>query len=170
MFWLFIVAVVLVRIFLAIVSHVDLTAWNLKFNKKTRYVAGLFMNNFIDSRVLFVTRFRRLPSVGVITQIDVTQAYAFINEKMSDQIIDVHQANMFDHNEGKTYFNMTILELRNNRMIELGNGYVEVMYTNAHYEWAKVLLEDLAAFKVETGVVEEKAPTVIGFARAMEMN
>jgi hypothetical protein len=165
-----IMCVFLIRIAFALLSYVDLTAWKYNFKPKTKYVAGLFVNNFIDSRVLFVLRYKQLPSVSVITQVDVTKAYAFINKKLKTDIKEIHQANMYEHCDGKTHFSVTILELSKKRMIEIGNGYVEVMYTLDDFDWMQAMMRDLSAFKVETHVVEEKAPTIIGFARAMEMN
>lgn len=162
--------VLLIRTMMAVASQMNASASKYAHERRTRYVAGLFTNNFIDSSVLFVTRFKTLPSVSAITQIDVTKAYAFITEKLKDQITCLYQANMFDHNEGKTYFNMSIIELKNKRIIELGTGYVEVIYTNAYYDWVQVLLSELAMFRIETKAVEEKAPIIVGFARAMEMN
>lgn len=169
--FLYVIAVfIIIRIIIVVIKASNISRRNFSVNRRTRYVGGLFVNNFIDSKVLFMIRFKKVPSVGVITQIDVTAAYAFISEKMSNQLVDIHQSNMFDHNEGRAFFNLTVLELTNMRMIELGNSYVEVVYTRAHYEWAKAMLLDLAAFKIELDSAEEKVPAVIGFARAMEMN
>jgi hypothetical protein len=149
----------------AILSYV-----NSSQAKRTKAVPGLFVNNFIDSKVLFLQRFKEVPSVGVVTHIDSTRAYAFLSERLGQQVVNVHQLNMFDHNEQDCYFTMTIFELANKRMIELGNGYAEVLYTRHQYEWAMALLKDLATCKVEIEAVEVKAPTVVGFARAFDMN
>lgn len=170
MFLYIFVAVILIRVILIILGKVDLTAWKFGFKRKTKYVAGLFMNNYVDSKVLFMTRFKEIPSIGVITEVDVTKAYAFITKTFGFEITDIHQATMFDYNEGSSYFNVTIFELRDKRMIELGNGYAEVFYTKLSRDWATALIKDLAECKIEMDVNRVKAPTVIGFARAMEMN
>lgn len=164
------VAVVLIRMILIVIGKIDLTMWKLSIKRRTKYVAGLFINNYVDSKVLFISRYKELPSIGVITQIDVTKAYAFLTERFRDEITDIHQATMFDHNEGSLYFNITIFELTNKRIIELGNGYAEVIHTKAHRDWTSALLKDLATCKTEADLVGEKTPTVIGFARAMQMN
>jgi hypothetical protein len=170
MFLYVVAAFIIIRIIIIILESIDITAWKINPKRKTKYVTGLFVNNFIDSKVLFVARFKEVPSVGVITQVDSCKSYALITERLGHQIVDAHQLNMFDHNEGGCYFTMTIFELADRRMIEIGNGYVEIMYTRPHYEWAMSLLKNLAACKIETEQAEAKAPTVIGFARAMEMN
>lgn len=163
MFWAFVFIGISVCVVPAILSYVD-------SRRKTRYTPGLFVNNFVDSKALFMTRFKEVASVGVVAQVDSTKVYAFVMDKLGQQIVDVHQFNVFDHNEGDCYFTVTILELANKRMIEIGNGYAEVMYTRHNYGWTMNLLRDLAACKIEAEQVEVKAPTVVGFARATEMN
>lgn len=167
--YIFIVIIVL-RIIAIILKNAEVGISKFTLKRKTKFVTGLVVNNFIDSKVLFLTRFYKVPSVTVLTQIHVADVYAFITEKMRNEIVDIHQANMFDHNAGKCYFNVTIVELSNTRMIELGNDYVEVLYTNPHFGWATSVVREFASFKIETDMVETKAPTVIGFARAMQMN
>ncbi len=169
--WLFIAMVyVIVRLVAWIIGQVDRTGWRLT-KRKIKAVAGLFVNNYVDGKMLFVSKFGEVASLGVITQIDATAAYALLKDKLGADIVDVHQVNMYDYDEAKNYFTITILELTAKRMIEIGNGYVEVLYTSKHYDWAMQLLDELAVCKAEVQVVEEeKAPTIIGFARAMEMN
>ena len=119
---------------------------------------------------MFVTRFNQLPSIAVIIQIDVSKAYKLITEQLREQVIQIHQFNMFDHNEQKCYFTVTLFELSNNRIIELGSDYAEVLYTAAQYDWMAMLLKDLSACKAEIEITETKTAQVIGFARAAEMN
>ncbi len=167
MFWYLVLAIVLVRLVAIILQKVK---WSLSEGNRLKVVNGLFVNNYLDAKVLFVARCACVPSIGVITQIDATQAYAFIKEKLDSEVVHVHQVNVYDHDEGSTFFNVTILELNSNRMVEIGNGYVEVLYTQQHYEWAMSLLKELAICRVEIQEAVDKTPTVIGFARAMEMN
>ena len=111
-----------------------------------------------------------MPSLAVITQTDSTKAYALIAAKLGNEILDTHQLIMYDHAEANTYFTMTVFELTNNRMIEIGANYVEVMYTKEDYAWAVDLVKELATCKAEAEAVEEKTPTVVGFARSAQMN
>lgn len=170
MFLYVFIIMIVIRIITIILKNADVIISKFNLKTRTKFVTGLVGNNFIDTRVLFITRFNKVPSITVVTEIQVSDVYAFIIDKMKTEIVDIHQANMFDHNAGKSYFNMTILELNNKRMIELGNGYVEVLYTKLDFGWATDVVREFASFKVETEIVETKAPTVIGFARAMQMN
>ncbi|MDB5249615.1 MAG: hypothetical protein JWQ40_4009 [Segetibacter sp.] len=170
MFFYVIVGVILIRIILTLIGKIDLTTCTFNTRRKTRYVPGLFQNNYIDTKVLFSRRYDVVPSIAVITEIDATKAYALIIKSFDNNITRMHQASMFDHNAASLYFSMTIFELRKKRMIELGNGYAEVFYTKAHRDWAHALIKDLAECKIESDITTVKTPTIVGFARAMEMN
>ena len=111
---------------------------------RIRYVNGLFVNNYIDSKVFFVSRFKRLANIAFIKDIDVTKGYALIMENFADEVIEVYQYSSFDYTENKALFNMTIFVLTGNRMIELGYDYAEVLFTNDQYSWANGLLASLA--------------------------
>jgi hypothetical protein len=170
MFWYFIALILIIRIIVAIGSRLDFNSLRSGFMINRKYLQGLFTSNYIDTKVLFTMRFNQVPCITVITQIDVTAAYAFVIQKAGAETLNIYQSNQFDHNEGRSFFNMTIVELRNNRMVELGSNYVEVYYTPADHDWARTLIGDLAAFRIEAELAADKAPTIIGFARAMELN
>ena len=118
------------------------------FGERIRNINSLFENNFIDSRVLFATRFNTLANISLIKHIDSARAYMMILEKFKNEITTVHQYNTFDYNESKVLFNMTIFVLRNKRIIELGYDYAEILFTAKDYNWADALLSDLADFRV----------------------
>jgi len=161
---------IIIRILIMILENVSLPAFSFSLFRKRVFTNGIFVNNFIDSRVLFAQRFNQLPNVAVITQVDATQAYALISEKLDYDVIDVYQTNMFDYDESKLYFTMTIIVLANNRMIEIGNGYVEVLYGSSDYAFAQNITKDLAACRIVETVEVTRTPTIIGFARTAEMN
>ena len=128
--------------------------------KTTKYINGLFVNNFIDSKVLFVTRFRALANIGIIRFTDSTKAYALIMENFAKEITEVYQYSSFDYAENKTLFNVTIFVLKYNRIVEVGFDYVEILYKSNHYDWAGNLLAQLAQCKIA------ERTKVIGFARS----
>ena len=126
---------------------------------RIRYVNGLFVNYYIDSKVFFVSRFKTLPSITLIKDIDVTKAYAMIMDSFAGEVIEVYQYSSFDYTENKALFNMTIFVLTGNRMIELGYDYAEVLFTNDHYSWANALLASLANCRMA------ERTKVLGFVR-----
>lgn len=160
----------IVRVILILMQNISLPAFNFRLIRKNVYTSGIFVNNFIESRTFFATRFNMLPNVAVITEIDATKAYALITEKLGGDIVDLFQANMFDYDESRMYFTMTIIVLANNRMIEIGNGYVEVLYASGDYRFAEHLIQELANCRIVETVEVARTPTIIGFARNAEMN
>lgn len=164
-----VLAFIALRIILMIMESVNLPAFNFRLFSRRAFTNGIFVNSFIDSRALFATRFNKLPNVAVITQVDATQAYALVTERLGNDIADIFQTNMYDHNESRMYFTMTIMVLANKRMIEIGNGYVEILYTSGDYAFATDLVKELAACRIEETIEVTRTP-IIGFARTAEMN
>jgi hypothetical protein len=170
MIWYLILAYLVLGILVWLIGKIG-DAWRYRGKSQLRTTAGLFINNYVDGKALFVARYGKLPSIGVITHVDATAAFALVNDSLAAEVVDIHQLNMYDHDEARACFSVTILELTGVRMIEIGNGYVELLHTSTHYAWAMQLLQNLAECKIDTEPVEEaRAPTIIGFARAMEMN
>ena len=126
---------------------------------RIRYVNGLFVNNYIDSKVFFVSRFKTLANISFIRDIDATKAYALIMETFAGELLDVYQYSSFDYAENKALFNMTIFVLKDRRMIELGDGYAEVLFTDSHYTWANEVLTGLANCRIA------ERTRVMGFVR-----
>ena len=155
----------IIRLLISIVRKINWKSLKFKSAKmKTTYTNGLFVNNFIDSNVLFVTRFKALANIGIIRFTDPSKAYAMIVERFSNEITEVYQHSAFDYHEGKALFNVTILVLKNKRIIEIGCDYTVILYSGNHCIWAHALLADLANCRIE-----ERAK-VMGFARTEVMN
>jgi len=166
MFLPFLFGWLIIRLLIVIIKEINLKLSRSKSVKmKTiKYTNGLFVNNFIDPKVLFVTRFKSLANIGMIRFTDSTKAYAVIMEKFSNEITEVYQYNSFDYYENKTLFYVTIFVLKNKRIVEIGFDYTEILYTNNHYSWANALLSDLANCRME------ERTKVMGFARSEVMN
>lgn len=133
-------------------------------SRKVVDTVALFNGHFIEVKALYAMQFDAVPCVTFIGELDVTKAYAFINEQMKGSIVQVYQHSYFGHQEQQMFFNNTILVLRDNRMIEIGNNYCQVLHTTSQYAWANQLVKELAAFRI---VNNEPA---IGFTRHTTMN
>ena len=155
----------LARLIIWIISNVNWRAFRLNlFTRRLANINGLFTNNFINSHVLFATKFNTLANISLIKYIDSSKAYAVIMEGFGNDIVAIHQYNTFDYNESKVLFNMTIFVLRNKRIIELGYDYAEILFTAKDYNWADALLSDLADFRV----IDRRK--VMGFANSETMS
>ena len=126
---------------------------------------NIFQNNYIESKAFYAARFKRLPCISFINEVDSTKAYAMIMERCGIEVKAIYQYSSFDYAEGKALFNMTIFVLKDRRMIEVGTNYVELLFGNDQYNWANGLLADLASCRI----LAERA-TVMGFVRPGPVN
>lgn len=138
----------------------------LLFERKIKEVNALLQGHYFEVKAWYLQEFDRMPCVSFIGELDTTKAYAYINEQFNNEIIAVYQHAYFEHDEKKMYFNNTVFILNNNRMLELGNNYCQVLHTNKQYSWANELIRNLSEFRMKT----EKERAVIGFARQAATN
>ncbi len=110
--------------------------------RKITNVIGLFNGYFIEAKALYALEFDGVSCVSFIGEIDTSKAFALINEKLSNNIVNVYQHFYFDHNEKKMFFNNTIFVLTNNRMIELGNNWCQFLHTPEQHGWPMHLLKN----------------------------
>lgn len=138
----------------------------LLFGRKIKEAGALLQGHYFEVKAWYLQKFDRMPCVSFIGELDTTKVYAYINERFTDEIVAVYQHAYFEHDEKKMYFNNTVFILTNNRMLELGSNYCQVLHTNKQYTWANELIRSLAAFRM----VAEKERTMIGFARQTTAN
>ena len=165
MFLYTMLAFVIVRFLVFIIGKIKMPFLRLNvFKRRICNIDVLIRNNFIDSQVLFATKFKALANVSVMKEIDSTKAYALVKKKFDNEITAVYQYNTFDYSESKALFNVTIFVLSDERIIELGYDYAVVLYTGRNYSWTTNLLAELATCRAAART------TVIGFANAEVMN
>lgn len=165
MFLYIMLAFIIVRLFGLFVSNLKASVLKLNlFKRRLRNIDVLIRNNFIDTQVLFATKFNALANVSVMKEVDSTKAYAFVTKKFANEITAVYQYNTFDYTKNKALFTVTIFVMRNERIIELGYDYAVLLYTGKDYPWANNLLAELVACRVA------ERTKVIGFANQQVMN
>jgi len=142
--------------------------WKL-FGAKVGDLGGLFNGHFLDVKVFYALQFDTVPCVSFIGELDVTRAFAFVNERYKYSVKDIYQHAYFDHDDKKMLFNNTIFVLKYRRVVELGSNYCQVLHTNKQYRWANGLVKDLSQFRSAVAPAKE-ATRVIGFARQTNEN
>ncbi len=140
--------------------------------RRIAHIASLMSQQFLDSRAVFMHLFDELPCVSVITQIDSTQALTLIEQLHGGAVGRVWQHNAFDHEEQRIHFHVSIIELSNRRLVEVGPSYVELLHTPAQYDWAREVMCALSRVRMvpEVAVAIAAPTTVRGFARAFYDN
>ena len=137
--------------------------WKL-FKTRIGNVLGLFNGHFVEAKAFYAIEFNSISSVTFIGDIDTGQAFAYIDESLRMEIKRVYQHSYFDHTDRKMYFNNTVFVLSNQRMVELGNNWCQVLHKPSQQGWANNVIEQLATFKTKN------TEPAIGFARQTSVN
>ncbi|HEX5153876.1 MAG TPA: hypothetical protein VFW07_20660 [Parafilimonas sp.] len=141
------------------------------FFKRVHIKGEIFNGHFIDVKAFYVAQFNKVPCVTFIGDMDVSKAFAFVNETCYRDIKATYQHCYFNHDDQKVYFNNTIIVLRFGRMIEIADNYCQLLHTADQYNWAGTLVTELAQFRIEKDVATAYRHThVVGFAKETAMN
>ena len=143
------------------------------FRRRPMQMTSALLNqNYLDSRALFMHLFQELPCMAIITQVDASAAFAFIRERYAADIVNVYQHSYYHPDDDGLVFNISLFQLNRDRLIEVGAGYVELLHTSLHYDWAREVIAQLATMRqpVEVVMAEPQPTTVLGFARRMNEN
>jgi hypothetical protein len=111
---------------------------------------NIFDHQYLEGKLFYVNRFREVPCISWINDIDCGKAFDFIREKYADEIVDLFQCNDFNFEERRLEFRKTIFVLKNKRVIELGYSYIQLLYSNNQFAFANQLAAELAQFKAES--------------------
>src|ERR1051325_8966968 len=118
------------------------------FRRKIRDTLGLFNGHFVEAKAFYALKFDAVSCISFIGEIDTSKAFAWVNENMKAEVLSTYQHSYFDHNEQKMFFNNTIFVLTNQRIIELGNNYCQVLHTQHQYGWANEVIKSLSPFRI----------------------
>lgn len=135
---------------------------------KRRVVANssIFNNHYVDARALYLCNYNRVPCVTYIIKLDVNKALEYINQHLGIEVTDIYRQSEFSVEEGKSFFNLMIMVLKDQRILEFGTDYLAILHNSADFAWANNLLRQLAEFRI----VEEANERVIGFVRQPAMH
>jgi virulence-associated protein VapD len=125
---------------------------------------GLFNGHFLEAKAFYAQEFDAVSCVSFIGDIDTSKAFTLINDMLQSEIVTMYQHSYYDHNEQCMFFNNTLFVLTNQRMIELGNNWCQVLHTQHQFSWANDLIKSLSAFRIVNN------EPVIGFARRTAAN
>jgi hypothetical protein len=132
------------------------------FRRKIANNNWLFNNNYIDVKGLYLYYNGTLPCVSYITDLEIDKAYAFLLEQLNTSITEVLQHSMYNYEEERSQFNVSILVLISSRMIEVGSDYIMLLHPSDDYNWAAGMMKALSAYRKE-----DETPARIGFVQSM---
>lgn len=120
--------------------------WN-----SNQYSSGtdLFYDEYLDVKVLYVTRFRSIPSVKFVNHIDPKKSYQYIQDNYAEKIKRIYQRSYYAWKEKRQETSLLVIELENRFLIELGSDFAELLFHQENEVMADQLVEELISFKTE---------------------
>jgi hypothetical protein len=83
-----------------------------------------------------------------VYDIDVTKAFAYIQDSYRHQVVDIYQSCFFNRQSGKQEFTKTLFVLNNKVIVELNGQYAKILYPNNRYGFANSLVLVLSEYKL----------------------
>jgi len=108
---------------------------------------SLFDDHFLDAKVLYLYCFNMLPCLDFINYIDGEKTFAAIKEKFGEQIRHIHQYRWYKRKKKKYQFDRTVIILENNCIVELDEGYCEILHNGSSSELIAVITTLASQFK-----------------------
>lgn len=108
---------------------------------------NLFSGHFIDTKSFYLHEFGTLPNVTIIRQVDYEKAYASIKKEYAAQIDEEYHYTAINPKKEKEEKEESVLRLKEQIMLEMGDGYAELYYTNATGPLYKSLVARLSGLR-----------------------
>jgi hypothetical protein len=145
--------IMIILIAIAVLSVLFTAPANLRLKKilakmRTKRNVSIFDHQYIEAKAFYLSRFRQVPCITYAENVDVTRAFAYIQDNLAGNIVDIYQSCFLNRKENAHQFSKTIFVLDNRVMIELSGQYAEIFYANDKYAFADNLLKALGAFRL----------------------
>ena len=108
---------------------------------------NLFSGHFIDAKSYYLHQFGTLPSVTIIRQIDYEKAYALLKKEFAPQIVAEFHYSAINAKKTKEEKEETILEMGEQIVLEMGDGYCEIYYSNTNGPLFRALVARLSTVR-----------------------
>jgi hypothetical protein len=97
--------------------------------------AGVFETNYIEVKSFYVQEFRTTPCISFIKNLD------------AGKVLATYQRNYYSWQHKQQEYSYIVFKLANKVMIELGDDYAEILFSNNNYAYANDLVQQLAVMK-----------------------
>jgi hypothetical protein len=108
---------------------------------------NVFDDHFLDTKVLYLYYFNRVPSLNFIKYIDGEKTFGALKEKFSGQIKHIHQYRWYKRKKKQYEFDKTIIVLEGNCLVEIDTYYCQVLHDGSNPELIAALTELAYQFK-----------------------
>jgi hypothetical protein len=108
---------------------------------------NLFSGHFIDTKSYYLHEFGNLPNVTIIRQVDYEKAYASLKKDFAAQIEDEYHYTAINPKKEREEKEESVIRLKEQIMLEMGDGYAELYFTNPAGPLYKALVARLSGMR-----------------------
>jgi len=146
----FLLIVSIVWVIARLLPYINIRLSKVLFGKKigAHNSPNVFEHHYLESKAFYVYRFKIIPSTTYIDDIDISKAFAHIQNLYGPLIADIYQACFFNKQEKKQQFQKTIFVLKNKVIVELASDFAKILYAPAKSGFADSLITALSEFKL----------------------
>lgn len=116
-------------------------------HKEVFVKTDVFSGHFIDSKSYFLQKYNKLPSVTIIRQLNYSKAYSFLKAEYGDMIVSEFHYAAINHKKTKEEKEESIIELKNDIVLEMGDGYCEFYFHDRDNAFLKTLIQKFTAMR-----------------------
>ena len=137
--------------------------------QRTINTNDLFDDHFLDTRIVYVDHFHKLPSVNYMSQLDGERAYNVFREKFSDLVLHIHQYKWFRQKSKKFQFGCTVVILTNNCIVEFDDCYCEILHDGNNEGFLNEMMILLKQFREKKKREPQEINLVVQNGRSLEL-
>src|SRR5215217_7884723 len=108
---------------------------------------NLFSGHFIDTKSYYLHEHGLLPNVTIIRQVDYEKAYASLKKDFASQIEQEHHYTAINPKKEREEKEESVLRMKDQIMLEMGDGYAELYFTNPAGPLYKALVARLSSLR-----------------------
>lgn len=113
-----------------------------------RRIIAFFEHHYIDSKAFYFYLFRTAPCATYAGDIDVSQAFKYIDKYYKHEIDNIYQSCHLNREKDIQEFNKTLFVLKGKLIIELQSDFVRIFYQESRFQFVDALLKKLSEFKL----------------------
>jgi hypothetical protein len=117
------------------------------YNQRVINANSVYSGFFLDAKMLYLYYFNQLPSLNYINGLDAEKAFKAFNEKFGSRIVRVHQYSWYKHKGKKYQFDLTLIIMDNECLVEFDDNYCEIWHNGKQQAFIDEVTATVYAFK-----------------------
>lgn len=118
-----------------------------KLPKQVEFRGDLFSKHFIDSKSYFLHQFNKLPSITVVRNVDHEKVYRMVKQQCDKQLMEEYHYSSVTKKRFAQDKEESILVLRDEILLELGDGYCEFYFNDPDNALLQKLIKEVSALR-----------------------